>query len=1247
MTKRICVVVIGLVSFFALDLMPAVAIGADRPVKKQTQPAGGGNMISNPGFEADANGDGIADGWSKTVAKNSPTVSFARDGDIKRSGKYSVSISKDKPGGAGCWRRTVSLKPSTRYELVVYVKGEKVEGNRGARVQIWFKDKNSKQARREYCSTSSAGDFGWKRTTHRFTTSKNTASGILNLVLVNNTGKVWFDDLYLKELPLTKNKQVIAPPMPILPVEHTTLTTKRPTFRWNNRHNAASYILEISPDENFAKNVLKIEGIKPSTENVRDEKNSFAITATDYVLPTDKALGYGKWYWRVSHLTKKGQKSLHSAVKPFSISRTGKDRITCRKNLKHPYLYFTRDDIPRIKEKIEKSPACKGAWLNILAMANSVVKHSKPFPDEEALDGGSDRQHGRYLWVARHMKRELQCLGFAYVMTGDDKYARKAKERLLALAKLKRWVGPLFRRPERFSPQWNSTLETGEIAAAVAVGYDCIYDFLSPEERAIIRKALVDKGIKPLREWFDPDYYSKIPRHIGRGGNWQMVCSGGAGVAALAIINEEPNAPKWARQVRDNVRRWLTNDGEDYGIGGMAPRNVKAGGPSGPNFYIDGGYCETPTYMDYAMRYVSYFSSALKNTTGQDLFKYYPSNITDILVCMMYQGGKHGKSVWTPEFGDTEGRVSFGEVYSILTREKRDAQARWMLESFPWWLSGMHSLLWYDDSVSADPPGDDACARHFRGVGWVIMRSGYGPQQNMLAIKSRQNRGHHDLGTFSLSAKGEKLIIDSGSTAYGSQIYRNYSRCTQGHNVVMVDSVKQKRTNAKISAFLKSAAYAYTTIDLAAAYPGLIDKWRRHVLYLYPDYYVMIDELRSDQPHKYEWLCHPQGTFKSDGEDIVLTTKNASLLIKMAEPREKTLTVADGYIHHRPAKYLRIKPKELLKNANFVTLLYPYYADKAKPDTEVIRQGSTKGFAVKRSDGTDIILYSPTAQIRYKDIVSDGKIAVISRDGKGTIQRLAMHYGKNLEEAGKTLLSSEASANACMNYCDTLAEGMVKLGKSGQISLYCPFQVETVFVDGKKGTFKFDKSKNLVTLAAPEGEHEIVMTKDRVETVPPLKRFRQSLKKDELLNTVEPEKIVGKDLLKANLLHEVAKVTASSTKSYNLPYRVLDGNPDTGWVSAAWLSSPHWLTIEFKKPREISQVHVYHHKSLLARTSEYLIQTGDENTGKWVTQDSIKDNVKQIVASEFPRVRTRKIRLYITKGTPKDSNVRIFEIRAF
>ena len=52
----------------------------------------------------------------------------------------------------------------------------------------------------------------------------------------------------------------------------------------------------------------------------------------------------------------------------------------------------------------------------------------------------------------------------------------------------------------RFS-DWNPShfLDTGEMTFALAVGYDWLYDQLGEASRAEIRKAIVEKGVPPLR----------------------------------------------------------------------------------------------------------------------------------------------------------------------------------------------------------------------------------------------------------------------------------------------------------------------------------------------------------------------------------------------------------------------------------------------------------------------------------------------------------------------------------------------------------------------------------------------------------------------------------------------------------------------------------------------------------------------------------------------------------------------------
>ena len=40
-------------------------------------------------------------------------------------------------------------------------------------------------------------------------------------------------------------------------------------------------------------------------------------------------------------------------------------------------------------------------------------------------------------------------------------------------------------------------LDTAEMTNAVAIGYDWLYDVLTPEQRATLKTAIIEKGLKP------------------------------------------------------------------------------------------------------------------------------------------------------------------------------------------------------------------------------------------------------------------------------------------------------------------------------------------------------------------------------------------------------------------------------------------------------------------------------------------------------------------------------------------------------------------------------------------------------------------------------------------------------------------------------------------------------------------------------------------------------------------------------
>src|SRR5439155_2161421 len=90
----------------------------------------------------------------------------------------------------------------------------------------------------------------------------------------------------------------------------------------------------------------------------------------------------------------------------------------------------------------------------------------------------------RLLGVSRQVLARTTLLGGMYRLTGERKYADRARQEMLAVAVFEDWHPPHF-------------LDTAEMTNACAIGYDWICDTLSTDERATIKNAIVQLGLKP------------------------------------------------------------------------------------------------------------------------------------------------------------------------------------------------------------------------------------------------------------------------------------------------------------------------------------------------------------------------------------------------------------------------------------------------------------------------------------------------------------------------------------------------------------------------------------------------------------------------------------------------------------------------------------------------------------------------------------------------------------------------------
>ena len=172
---------------------------------------------------------------------------------------------------------------------------------------------------------------------------------------------------------------------------------------------------------------------------------------------------------------------------------------------------------PRLLMRAGEEP--KAVAAGPLAKADSVIR---AFSDAVLAEPPVTRTFigRRLLHTSRAALKRIFWLGYTYRVHGGEAYARRAIDEMLAVSAFENW------NPAHF-------LDVGEMTMAAAIGYDWLYDRMTPAERKTVARAIIDKGLKPAGDEADAWFYrSEI--------NWNSVCNAGMVYGALAVWEEDP-----------------------------------------------------------------------------------------------------------------------------------------------------------------------------------------------------------------------------------------------------------------------------------------------------------------------------------------------------------------------------------------------------------------------------------------------------------------------------------------------------------------------------------------------------------------------------------------------------------------------------------------------------------------------------------------------------------------------------------
>lgn len=632
----------------------------------------------------------------------------------------------------------------------------------------------------------------------------------------------------------------------------------------------------------------------------------------------------------------------------------------------HPALFFTPNDVPALRERALASPRF---WAPMKAHADELVGPGRIAPESVAKLGDGKPGPTRGTAIGRPLTRWLETLGFVYLITRDELYARAGVELLAAACRdLPPNAPPV--GPKSFAGS------RGDILRAMSVGYDWLYGAMTEVERAMAAEMMA-AYVEDLLAEAERERTWWVPYH-----NFVGVAIGASGLAAIALRERFPDRTmNWTERCIASIEKWL-NSGFDE----------------------QGAYLEGVLYSDYGLDNGVLFLDALKLAGGPDLF----DNPRLCRVAHFYAMSLlPGERVYDAR--NDSGYVGLGRPPLLrLAAAANDGLAKWLWGHTARHLPvGPYGFL-FTNKVKGVSPADsgEPWAEHFRGRGLVVFRTGWDTGDVMFSVECGPfyptTHNQADKGHITLYGKGGRWAIDSG---YGNDRVPGGRDQTVAHNCVLIDGLGQALsgagagTSGRIADYRAGEHVGYALADQTEAYRHnaqgkqgiLLQRAHRHCFFVrpaesVPAYALIVDDiLVDDVEHQYDWLLHTDERNECVlCDNVIDLTSRTEINGPMAAGREERsplptchisfvwpMDVAlslDSYMGHP-----RVHAVKAMDDALFIVLLVPLCEGDSKPVASCVQDGNTWEATVGWM-GAGHALRGVTDVLRVKRTSTDGAI---------------------------------------------------------------------------------------------------------------------------------------------------------------------------------------------------------------------------------------------------------------------------------
>jgi len=485
-------------------------------------------------------------------------------------------------------------------------------------------------------------------------------------------------------------------------------------------------------------------------------------------------------------------------AKAFPLSADNEPEVyikSTQKLQKHPRLLLQKGEEKKLLKDIKKDSIWTRVHECIIYASDKFSK--QPYHLLERRMTGR-----RLLGVSRDALKRIFFSSYAYRTTKETLYRDYAKTELLNICQFTDW------NPSHF-------LDVAEMTLAASIGYDWLYNDLTPDERRLIEQAIIEKGLKPS---FDNHF------NIRGDNNWNQVCHTGMAYGALAVWEQDKEL--CAKVINRAI--W----GEPFAMKGYGP---------------DGAYPEGSGYWEYGTSFNVLFLEAIRQNFGSDF------GLCEIPGFM--KTGEYITHMCTPKLDTFNYSDNGSSSYATGTafwfyRETRDPAILFNLMRIlhrrnPDSLAGDRlapAALIYGHSFSLSTP-EQPEKRAWAGNGInpiFVTRSGWGYEDAFMGVKAgmpKANHGHMDVGSFIYESHGVKWALDLGTENYNNleQAHLNiwnsrqdsdrwtiYRYNNRNHNTLTFDNQLQN-INGRVEFKECKVDYpGYASYDLTPVYEGQV-----------------------------------------------------------------------------------------------------------------------------------------------------------------------------------------------------------------------------------------------------------------------------------------------------------------------------------------------------------------------------------------------------------------------------------------